>query len=63
MDIIIKEEKMIVQSFGGVEGVTGSCHLVKVDKLNILIDCGMFQGVDEEKNYEDFGFDPSSIRN
>lgn len=61
MDIIIKEEKMIVQSFGGVEGVTGSCHLVKVDKLNILIDCGMFQGVDEEKNYEDFGFDPSSI--
>lgn len=52
---------MIVQSFGGVEGVTGSCHLVKVDKLNILIDCGMFQGLDEDKNYEGFGFDPSVI--
>lgn len=52
---------MIVQSFGGVEGVTGSCHLVKVDKLNILIDCGMFQGVDEDRNYEGFGFDPSII--
>lgn len=52
---------MIVQSFGGVEGVTGSCHLVKVDKLNILIDCGMFQGVDEDRNYDDFGFDPSVI--
>lgn len=52
---------MIVQSFGGVEGVTGSCHLVKVDKLNVLIDCGMFQGLDEDKNYEDFDFDPSTI--
>ncbi|MCX7760602.1 MAG: MBL fold metallo-hydrolase [Hydrogenothermaceae bacterium] len=52
---------MIVQSFGGVEGVTGSCHLVKVGKLNILIDCGMFQGLDEDKNYQGFGFDPSII--
>ncbi|MEZ0323476.1 MAG: MBL fold metallo-hydrolase [Hydrogenothermaceae bacterium] len=52
---------MIVQSFGGVEGVTGSCHLVKVGKLNILIDCGMFQGLDEDKNYENFEFDPSII--
>lgn len=52
---------MIVQSFGGVEGVTGSCHLVKVDKLNVLIDCGMFQGIDENKNYENFGFDPSVL--
>ncbi|MCX7738490.1 MAG: MBL fold metallo-hydrolase [Hydrogenothermaceae bacterium] len=52
---------MIVQSFGGVEGVTGSCHLVKVGKLNILIDCGMFQGLDEDKNYEGFGFDPAIV--
>ncbi|MFN3977923.1 MAG: MBL fold metallo-hydrolase RNA specificity domain-containing protein [Sulfurihydrogenibium azorense] len=52
---------MIVQSFGGSEGVTGSCHLVKVDHMNILIDCGMFQGLDEDKNYEPFGFNPKEI--
>lgn len=52
---------MIVQSFGGSEGVTGSCHLVKVDKLNILVDCGMFQGLDEDNNYKGFDFDPSII--
>lgn len=52
---------MIVQSFGGVEGVTGSCHLLKVDHMNILIDCGMFQGIDEDKNYEPFGFNPKDI--
>ncbi|WP_028950371.1 MBL fold metallo-hydrolase RNA specificity domain-containing protein [Sulfurihydrogenibium subterraneum] len=52
---------MIVQSFGGVEGITGSCHLVKVDHMNILIDCGMFQGLEEDKNYEPFGFNPKDI--
>ncbi|WP_297887662.1 MBL fold metallo-hydrolase [Sulfurihydrogenibium sp.] len=52
---------MVIQSFGGIEGVTGSCHLVKVDHMNILIDCGMFQGLDEDKNYEPFGFNPKDI--
>jgi metallo-beta-lactamase family protein len=52
---------MIVRSFGGVEGVTGSCHLVNVGHLNFLIDCGMFQGIDEDKNYEPFGFNPAKI--
>lgn len=52
---------MIVKSFGGVEGVTGSCHLVRVGHLNVLVDCGMFQGIDEDKNYEPFGFNPSDI--
>ncbi|MGC9189004.1 MAG: MBL fold metallo-hydrolase, partial [Sulfurihydrogenibium sp.] len=52
---------MIVQSFGGVEGVTGSCHLITIDHMKILVDCGMFQGLDEEKNYEPFGFNPKDI--
>ncbi len=52
---------MIVRSFGGVEGVTGSCHLVKVGHLNVLVDCGMFQGIDEDKNYEPFRFNPEDI--
>ena len=48
---------------GGVDTVTGSCHLLSAGGLNILVDCGLFQGVPEveEKNYDDFGFDPSSI--
>lgn len=48
---------------GGIEGVTGSCHLLEAGGLKVLVDCGLFQGgYDiEEKNREDFGFDPSSI--
>jgi metallo-beta-lactamase family protein len=48
---------------GGVDGVTGSCHLLETGGLRILIDCGMFQGGPdvEQKNYDDFGFDPSGI--
>jgi metallo-beta-lactamase family protein len=48
---------------GGVDTVTGSCHLLKAGGLNILVDCGLFQGGRqiEEKNYGDFGFDPSSV--
>jgi metallo-beta-lactamase family protein len=41
--------------------VTGSCHHLKIGKIQILIDCGMFQGKDEELNYEEFGFDPKEI--
>lgn len=48
---------------GGVDTVTGSCHLLEAGGLNILVDCGLFQGGPEvdEKNYDDFGFDPASI--
>jgi metallo-beta-lactamase family protein len=48
---------------GGVEGITGSCHLLVTEGVNILIDCGLFQGDSEteEKNFGEFGFDPSSI--
>lgn len=48
---------------GGVDTVTGSCHLLKAGGLRILIDCGLFQGGArwEKRNYDDFGFDPSSV--
>ena len=48
---------------GGVSGVTGSCHLLKAGGLNILVDCGFFQGSreTEQRNRGDFGFDPASI--
>ncbi len=49
-------------SYGAAEVVTGSCHYVKFDDdTKVLVDCGMFQGLDEYKNYEPFGFDPKEI--
>lgn len=51
-----------VTSYGAAETVTGSCHLLKIGPIQILIDCGMFQGDGgSERNYEDFGFDPAEI--
>ncbi|MDD2652738.1 MAG: MBL fold metallo-hydrolase [Sulfurimonas sp.] len=51
-----------VTSYGAAQTVTGSCHLVKIDSIKILIDCGMFQGNgNEERNYGAFEFDPSKV--
>ena len=51
-----------LQSHGADMTVTGSCHLLKLDDgTNILIDCGMFQGTDERRNEEPFGFKASDI--
>jgi metallo-beta-lactamase family protein len=48
---------------GGVGTVSGSCHLLQAGGVNILVDCGLFQGGSdiEKKNHEPFGFDPASI--
>ncbi len=52
----------LVQSFGAAEVVTGSCHLLQLDNgLKIMVDCGMFQGHVEHKNYQPFGFDPKEV--
>ena len=48
-------------SFGAAGEVTGSCHLLEIGKINILVDCGMFQGEDEHLNFEEFGFNPDNI--
>ena len=51
-----------VTSYGAAETVTGSCHLVQIGPVQILVDCGMFQGDSgSPRNYEPFGFDPSRI--
>ena len=48
---------MQITHHGGHQGVTGSCHeLQYADKKSILIDCGMFQGVDA-KNHVDMDID------
>ncbi len=53
---------MKVSFHGACREVTGSCILVKTEKTNFLVDCGMFQ--DEKslfKNEEDFIFNPAEI--
>ncbi len=50
-----------IKSYGATQEVTGSCHIVEIDDKKIMIDCGMFQGEDEEKNTQKFGFNPIDI--
>lgn len=49
--------------FGGAKIVTGANYLLQAGGLNILVDCGLFQGsrYSEELNYENFSYDPKSI--
>ncbi len=46
---------------GAAKLVTGSCIYIQVHDKNILIDCGMFQGTQEEENRKPFPFDPKNI--
>ncbi len=50
-----------VISYGAAGMVTGSCHLLEIEGIKLLIDCGMFQGNAEHKNIEPFGFDVKDI--
>ena len=51
-----------IQSFGAAETVTGSCHFLQLKKgPKILVDCGYFQGRDEEQTYAPFDFDPQKV--
>jgi len=53
---------MIEISYGAAGEVTGSCHLLKFKNgLKVLIDCGMFQGLSESKNFLEFEFNPKKI--
>ena len=63
---------MKIAFHGAAGGVTGSCFLVSTGDARVLIDCGIFQGGDEDRDEHDehaeradddgsFGFDPASI--
>lgn len=55
--------RIVYSAHGAAKQVTGSCHLVRFGNFSVLVDCGLFQGSDEEEraNAEPFGFEPSSI--
>lgn len=54
---------MKIQFLGATETVTGSKFLVETGKLQILIDCGLFQGVKElrKRNWKELPFDVKKL--
>lgn len=52
---------MNIKFLGAVRGITGSSHLIEFKDKKILLDCGLFQGKDEDLNYEDFEINPKEI--
>lgn len=52
-----------LQSLGAAQTVTGSKHLLRTPEYNLLIDCGLFQGIKSlrEKNWAPLSVDPASI--
>ena len=55
---------MKISFHGGAKTVTGSKHLISLaNNEEILLDCGMFQGLDLDSRSlnKEFGFDPKSI--
>jgi len=53
---------MQIQFFGAARTVTGSKHLITTEKgTKILLDCGLFQGIQTHEFNQNFGFEPSEI--
>ncbi len=58
---------MKLHFYGAAQMVTGSNYLLEIKTKSgirkILVDCGMFQGIKhgEDKNYEDFPYDPKKV--
>lgn len=52
---------MNIRFLGAVKGVTGSCHFIEFNGKKALLDCGMFQGKDEDFNLDEFEVNPSEI--
>src|SRR4051794_17019347 len=55
---------MKIRFHGAAKTVTGSKHLITLDNgRQILLDCGMFQGLGKETDElnEKFGFNPADI--
>ncbi|HLE63276.1 MAG TPA: MBL fold metallo-hydrolase, partial [Pyrinomonadaceae bacterium] len=50
--------------WGAVGTVTGSKYLIETARANVLIDCGIFQGLKElrERNWQDPPFDVHSLK-
>ena len=52
---------MNIIHLGGENTVTGSCHLLQANGLNIMVDCGLAQGNDSVLPMEAWPVKPSEI--
>lgn len=53
---------MRIQFFGAARTVTGSKHLVTTERgTKILLDCGLFQGIQTDEFNQEFGFKPAEV--
>jgi metallo-beta-lactamase family protein len=53
---------MTIQFFGAARTVTGSKHLLTTATgTQILLDCGLFQGINTDELNQQFGFDPTRV--
>lgn len=55
-------KKLEITFYGGVGKVTGANFMLRGEKTNILVDCGLIQGskICEEENRNSFAYDPKS---
>lgn len=56
---------MTIEHHGAKDGVTGSCHQLKIDEsASILVDCGLFQGAEAEPEVhaQHLGFSVEGVR-
>lgn len=61
--MIESHNNIAITFYGGTGSVTGANFFVEHGGKKFLVDCGMFQGVKEaeDKNYDDFPYDPAEI--
>jgi len=54
---------MNINFLGATETVTGSKTLLNIDKLNIMVDCGMYQGdkKTQKLNLAELSFDVTEL--
>lgn len=53
---------MRIQFYGAARTVTGSKHLITTEQgTKILLDCGLFQGIQTDEFNQTFGFTPSEV--
>lgn len=56
------KRNMKIRFFGAAQRVTGSKHLITTNKgTHVLLDCGMFQGINTSELNLQFGFEPSEV--
>jgi metallo-beta-lactamase family protein len=52
---------MKIHHLGAEHCVTGSCHLVQADRLNVMVDCGLVQGRDRAVPTSDWPIQPDQV--